>query len=68
MNGHELADKLQLVRCMVGDDQVVNEAETMLRRLQTERDLLFKAHSHEMVRADKLQIELANLKNNLEIK
>jgi hypothetical protein len=27
-------------------------------KLKTERDMLFKAHSHEMVRADKLAIEL----------
>jgi hypothetical protein len=31
-------------------------------KLQTERDLLFKAHSHEMVRADKLAIENESLK------
>ena len=31
-----------------------------------ERDLLFKAHAYEMVRADKLQIEVGELKETLE--
>ena len=57
MNGYELADRLE--------DTTENftciyniSAATKLRQLQKERDLLFKAHSHEMKRADELQIKL----------
>ena len=39
----------------------LSEAIQMLRQLQKERDLLFSAHSHEMVRADELQIEVDRL-------
>ena len=40
----------------------LSEAIVMLRQLQKERDLLFSAHSHEMVRADKLAVENEELK------
>ena len=60
MNGYELADRLE--------DTTENftciyniSAATKLRQLQQERDLLFSAHSHEMVRADELQIEVDRL-------
>jgi hypothetical protein len=41
----------------VPQDKLVDMQVTM-HQLQQERDLLFSAHSHEMVRADKLAIEL----------
>jgi RecA/RadA recombinase len=43
------------------------EIATMLRQLQKERDLLFNAHSHEMKRADELQIECARLYRIIEL-
>ena len=43
----------------------LSEAIQMLRQLQKERDLLFSAHSHEMVRADRLAIENELLKAKL---
>jgi hypothetical protein len=42
-------------------------AANMLRKLQKERDLLFAAHSHEMKRADELQIECARLYRIIEL-
>jgi hypothetical protein len=45
----------------------LSEAIQMLRQLQKERDLLFSAHSHEMVRADELQIECARLYRIVEL-
>ena len=38
----------------------------LLRQLQKERDLLFSAHSHEMVRADELAVENEALKKRLD--
>jgi hypothetical protein len=32
MNVNELINKLKLVRCIAGDGQILNEAETMLRQ------------------------------------
>ena len=40
----------------------LSEAIVMLRQLRKERDLLFSAHSHEMVRADRLAVENEELK------
>jgi hypothetical protein len=61
MNGHELADRLE--------DSTENftciyniSAAAKLRQLQTERDLLFQAHSVEMVRADTLATEVEDYK------
>ena len=45
----------------------LSEAIQMLRRLQKERDLLFSAHSHEMTRADELQIECDRLYRIVEL-
>ena len=45
----------------------LSEAIQMLRRLQKERDLLFSAHSHEMVRADELQVECDRLYRIVEL-
>ena len=66
MNGYELADRLE--------DTTENftciyniSAATKLRQLQKERDLLFSAHSHEMKRADELQIECARLYRVIEL-
>ena len=66
MNGYELADRLE--------DTTENftciyniSAATKLRQLQKERDLLFSAHSHEMKRADELQIECARLYRIIEL-
>jgi hypothetical protein len=66
MNANELAniaDGLSIeipIREWVDNEpkNVMTDIATMLRQLQTERDFLFKAHSHEMMRADKLAIEL----------
>ena len=64
MNGYELAERLE--------DATENftciyniSAATKLRQLQKERDLLFSAHSHEMVRADELAVENELLKTKL---
>jgi hypothetical protein len=66
MNGYELAERLE--------DATENftciyniSAATKLRQLQKERDLLFTAHSHEMVRADELQIECDRLYRIIEL-
>ena len=66
MNGYELAERLE--------DATENftciyniSAATKLRQLQKERDLLFSAHSHEMKRADELQIECARLYRVIEL-
>ena len=66
MNGYELAERLE--------DATENftciyniSAATKLRQLQKERDLLFSAHSHEMVRADELQIECDRLYRIIEL-
>ena len=66
MNGYELADeiknKLDDSESYYGDaESLLIKSESMLRQLQAERDLLFSAHSHEMVRADELQIEVDRL-------
>lgn len=42
------------------DEGAMLELYDYLIKLQTERDLLFKAHSHEMSRADELAIKLEN--------
>jgi hypothetical protein len=72
MNGYELADEIKTV--LADTESYYGEAESylikceaMLRRLQKERDLLFSAHSHEMVRADELQIECARLYRIIEL-
>ena len=66
MNGYELADEIKTL--LADAESYYGEAESylikceaMLRQLQKERDLLFSAHSHEMVRADELQIEVDRL-------
>ena len=66
MNGYELADEIKTV--LADTESYYGEAESYLikceaklRQLQKERDLLFSAHSHEMVRADELQIEVDRL-------
>jgi hypothetical protein len=64
MNANELADELENTYPFVG---VMEIAATMLRQLQKERDLLFNAHSHEMKRADELQIECARLYRIIEL-
>ena len=67
MNANELADelnRLQKIYCLT-IPFVLNDSATMLRQLQKERDLLFSAHSHEMVRADELAIENELLKAKL---
>jgi hypothetical protein len=40
----------------------LSEAIQLLRQLKKERDLLFSAHAHEMVRADELAVENDALK------
>ena len=44
------------------DEATMLEVYDYLIKLETERDLLFKAHSVEMVRADSLDVENQNLK------
>ena len=64
MNANELADELERIYHEDIVDGVAFEiakASNMLRQIQRERDLLFSAHSHEMVRADELQIEVDRL-------
>ena len=56
MNANELAEWIE--KSAYGEYDSAKQAATMLRQLQKERDLLFKAHSHEMKRADELQIKL----------
>lgn len=60
MNANELADYItkNVAQAVHGSAT----AATMLRQQQKERDLLFSAHSHEMVRADKLAVENEELK------
>ena len=66
MNANELADELEnYCYWTIVDFHFIKEAATMLRQLKADKDLLFKAHSHEMVRADKLQIEVGALKEAL---
>ena len=66
MNANELADEIKTM--LAGAESYYGnaeayliKAEAKLRQLQKERDLLFSAHSHEMVRADELQIEVDRL-------
>ena len=74
MNANELADELTelIVAPTPVDDkwacELIDQSATMLRQLQSEnealkkeRDLLFKAHSAEMKRADELKAELEDL-------
>jgi hypothetical protein len=70
MNANELADEIKM---MLADSEsyygnaeaYLIKAEAKLRQLQKERDLLFSAHSHEMVRADELAVENELLKAKL---
>ena len=72
MNGYELADE---IKTMLADaesyygeaESYLIKCEAMLRQLQKERDLLFSAHSHEMKRADELQIECDRLYRIIEL-
>jgi len=57
MNANELADELD-IHVSMGQSKFFKECAEMLRQLQKERDRLFSAHSHEMVRADELAVEL----------
>jgi hypothetical protein len=64
MNANELADEFKEENNDWNEDNLRHwgkQTEAMLRQLQKERDLLFSAHSHEMVRADELQIEVDRL-------
>ena len=47
------------------DESAMLEIYDYLIKLESERDLLFSAHSHEMVRADRLAIENELLKAKL---
>jgi hypothetical protein len=49
------------------DELTMLEVYDSLIKLQTERDLLFRAHSHEMVRADELQLECDRLYRIIEL-
>ena len=60
MNGYELAERLEDATENFTCIYNISGA-TKLRQLQKERDLLFNAHSHEMKRADELQIEVDRL-------
>ena len=65
MNANELADYITQ-NSYIGT-VTMEDVATMLRQLQKERDLLFKAHSHEMLRADELQIECDRLYRIIEL-
>ena len=65
MNANELAEWIE--KSAYGEYDSAKQAATMLRQLQKERDLLFSAHSHEMTRADELQIECARLYRIIEL-
>jgi len=62
MNANELAEGILAIEERIfltkKEHQLFQNSATMLRQLQKERDLLFSAHSHEMVRADELAVEL----------
>jgi len=58
MNGYELAEELRNMDVYREEGGILEQAAYKLRQLQKERDLLFSAHSHEMVRADQLAVEL----------
>jgi hypothetical protein len=49
------------------DESAMLEIYDYLIKLKSERDLLFSAHSHEMVRADELQIECDRLYRIIEL-
>ena len=72
MNGYELADEIKTMLAAAESyygeaESYLIKCETKLRQLQKERDLLFSAHSHEMKRADELQIECARLYRIIEL-
>jgi hypothetical protein len=45
---------------------LIDQLEHQLTQVQSERDRLFKAHSHEMIRADELQNELDGVQENVD--
>jgi len=65
MNGYELAEELRNMDVYREEGGILEQAAYKLRQLQKERDLLFSAHSHEMVRADELAVENELLKAKL---
>jgi len=69
MNANELAEGILAIEERIfltkKEHQLFQNSATMLRQLQKERDLLFSAHSHEMVRADELAVENELLKAKL---
>jgi hypothetical protein len=72
MNAIEIADWISeyledIAHEPWGNDQIMmDEAQTMLRQLQSERDKLFLAHSHEMARADIAEMEVYKYNKILE--
>jgi hypothetical protein len=72
MNANELAEILESDSKHTSgrftySSRYIADIATMLRQIQKERDLLFTAHSHEMVRADELQIECDRLYRIIEL-
>jgi len=67
MNLNELINKLKLVRCMAGDGQVLNEAETMLRQQQAEMDIVIKLLCGEQI-SDDLMVHWNPLHSTLKSK
>jgi hypothetical protein len=71
MNAIEIADWISeyledIAHEPWGNNQIMmDEAKTMLRQLQVERDKLFLAHSHEMARADIAQTQIDELKTTV---
>lgn len=67
MNGNELADEYEAIlkeseERPWGNFEILYDVTIdVLRKLEADKELLFKAHSYEMVRADKLQIEVDRL-------
>lgn len=72
MNAIEIADWISDYLEEISSDPwgnteiMIDEAQTMLRQLQAERDKLFLAHSHEMARADIAVMEIEKYKKKVQ--
>jgi hypothetical protein len=62
MNLNELINKLKLVRCIAGDGQILNEAETMLRILHGQLAFRIDAVIKYQAKVDEQQAEIEALK------
>jgi hypothetical protein len=62
MNVNELINKLKLVRCIAGDGQILNEAETMLRILDGQLAFRIDAVTKYQAKVKEQQAEIEALK------